>query len=125
MNVHSLVKIYIIKAKYKNIKKEIKMKTNIITLVLALFLGCANAGDPGNVDSFLDIVGAKSPKDKCSDGTFGVTLRSYSGKYCDDENVCDLMKTNCFPGGKDPYGAASSECAKKCKSRFGVTGFPK
>jgi len=97
----------------------------ILIISLALFVGSTYAGDPGNVDKFLDMVGQKKPKDMCSDGTFSTTLRSYSGKYCKDERVCDLMTTNCFPGGKDPYGAASSQCALNCRLRFGDTGFPK
>jgi hypothetical protein len=96
------------------------MKTNIITLALALFVGCAHAAkDPGSADALVKQMAGKSPKQMCSDGTSTLTLRSYKGKYCNTTDVCNLMSEICFPEGKDTYGAASSACAKKCESIFG------
>jgi hypothetical protein len=91
----------------------------ILTLGLALFLGCAHAKDPGSAANLVQSMTGKSPKEMCSDGTWSVTLRSYSGKYCNDKSVCDMMKSNCFPGGSDPYKALQSGCAKMCKKTFG------
>ena len=96
------------------------MKTNIITLALALFLGCAHAAKgPDSAEDLVKQMAGKSPKQMCSDGTSTLTLRSSKGKYCNTTDVCNLMSQNCFPQGKDPYGAASSACAKKCESTFG------
>ena len=98
------------------------MKKKIITLAFALFMGCAHAKDPGSADALVKQMQGKSPKQMCSDGTLSVTLRSYKGKYCNDKQVCELMK-NCFPDGKDPYKAASSQCAVNCRLRFGDDDF--
>jgi len=95
----------------------------ILTLGLALFLGCAHAKDPGSAANLVQSMKGKKPKDMCSDGTWSVTLRSYSGKYCNDKSVCDMMKSNCFPGGSDPYKALQSGCAKMCIKTFGKNYF--
>jgi hypothetical protein len=91
----------------------------ILSVVVALFLGCAHAKDPGSAANLVNSMKGKSSKEMCSDGTWNVTLRSYSGKYCNDKSVCDMMKSNCFPGGGDPFKAASSQCAAMCKKTFG------
>ena len=95
----------------------------ILTLGLALFLGCAHAKDPGSAANLVQSMTGKSPKEMCSDGASSVTLRSYSGKYCNDKSVCDMMKSNCFAGGADSFKALQPGCANMCIKTFGKNYF--
>ena len=117
------------------------MKTKLLSMTMALFLGCANAAGNGITQGryfktgdmtaeefvalFKDPKNPATPEQMCSEGgnLRKKTLRSYSGKYCNNKEVCNLLKDNCFPGGKDPHGAKTSGCYTTCKESFGPQFF--
>ena len=111
------------------------MKTKLLSMTMALFLGCANAAgvDAGKyvrtknmtTQDFVKLFKGATPEQMCSKaGNLGEkTLRSFDGKFCNDKTVCTMLKDNCFPGGKDPHGAKTSGCYATCKNTFGAKFF--
>ena len=95
------------------------MKIKILSMTMALFLGCAHAFYANAEEFAKSFTGANAEKMCSEGGASNTSLRSFSGKYCIGTDVCTLLKDHCFPGGQDPYKATQSQCYKKCKETMG------